>query len=117
MIDWLNSDHRGMSDNIVYLLSEVNDKCQIIELDNEGYLALVYDEESEFKLTFAVFTSNSSDDKDTYLTVQFHGYGFTGGLRECRHTYWGEDGYLFYPNGRVIRLAFKELSKYFDEML
>jgi hypothetical protein len=50
----------------------------------------------------------------------FYGEGPSGNLRECRHTYWGEDdsgGYIFYPHGQLIIAAFKRLSEFFDDMV
>ena len=115
-IDWLIK-HEDCNKSPGYSLTEIRSKCEVINLGDNGYLALLPDSDDEsFKLTFGVFTFNNSDGKDEYVTVQFHGYGFTLVLRECRHTYWGEAGYLFYPDGKVISLAFKELAKYFDDM-
>lgn len=50
----------------------------------------------------------------------FYGEGPSGNLRECRHTYWGEEdnhGYIFYLDGRLITAAFRRLSEFFDEMV
>jgi len=53
--------------------------------------------------------------KDTAeLSMLMHGEGPAGFLRECRHTYWGEDGYIFYPNKKHIDAAMQWLSKYYD---
>jgi hypothetical protein len=49
----------------------------------------------------------------------FWGDGPSGNLRECRHTFWGEEdngGYIFYPSGLLIAAAFKRLSEFFDDM-
>lgn len=45
-----------------------------------------------------------------------HGDGPSKGLRELRHTYWGEpdSGYIFYPNGKLISAAFGALRTWFD---
>lgn len=40
--------------------------------------------------------------------------GGSEGLRECRHTYWGDSGYLFYPNKKQIIACLEWLSQYFD---
>jgi hypothetical protein len=100
-IDWLASGEDG------YLLDDARSKYAVKDLGNHGYLVLNWDDK-EFFLKFAVLTVG--------LDLQFYGEGPTGNLRECRHTYWGEDGYLFYPDGKVITAAFKELSKYFDDL-
>lgn len=116
MLDSL-TEHKDHNDNPVYLLSEIRSKSDLLELCTDGYLAVLSNADDDSSLVvFGVFTHVYTDDTDEYVSVQFHGYGFSGALRECRHTYWGEDGYIFYPNGKAISLAFKELSKYFDEM-
>ena len=43
----------------------------------------------------------------------FEGEGFLG-LRELRHTWWGENGYIHFVNRRTIEDAFEVLSKWFD---
>lgn len=45
---------------------------------------------------------------------EFKGYGFTGFLRELRHTWYGEDGYIFYPDIGLMQAAFKRLEAWFD---
>lgn len=68
-------------------------------------------------LDFAFFEFGSIilDDPidESQLNLLLHGRGFTGG-RECRHTYWGEEGYIFYPNASNIIAAINWLTKYFD---
>lgn len=121
-LKWLTVEKNEYNDSNYYLLSEMKAKYEVVELGNDGYLVLNWDKENlgyenePIHLEFAVFSFNSCDDKDTWLNLQFHGNGPSGSLKECRHTYWGEAGYIFYPNGKVISLAFKELSKYFNEV-
>jgi hypothetical protein len=111
------TEYKDHNDCPVYLLSEIRSKSDLLELCADGYLAVLPNVEKDSCLVvFGVFTHVYTDDTGEYVSTQFHGYGFSGALRECRHTYWGQDGYLFYSNGKVISLAFKELSKYFDEM-
>lgn len=71
------------------------------------------------KVEFAVFDFCSSDTDGANATWSrvFHGEGFAGGLRELRHTYWGDPdagGYVFYPDGELIAEAFAQLSEWFD---
>ena len=37
-----------------------------------------------------------------------------GSLRELRHTYWGQSGYIFDPNSKLIAAAFAALGEWFD---
>lgn len=106
--------HEDCSSRPVYSLTDIQSKSQVKSLGDDGYLALIIDED---KVEFAIFVRQYTDQRfGTMPTLQFHGKGLSGALRECRHTYWGEDGYIFYPNGKVISEAFKELSIYFDDM-
>lgn len=105
--------HEGCSVVTVYSLKDVKSKSLVKFLGEDGYLAMI---DNENAVEFAVFCWHYNDNDDSMLTLQFHGKGFSGELRECRHTYWGDNGYIFYPNGKVISAAFKELSLYFDDM-
>lgn len=111
MLDWIKKGHEG------YLLDDAKARYDVMELDGEGYLVLNWDAEKLW-LNFAVLTfrCSASDGSDTELDVQFYGEGPSGALKECRHTYWGEEGYLFYPNGKAITAGLKELSKYYDDL-
>lgn len=117
---WLRPRASEVNDHdMVYSLAEAKRNFTVIPLLSSGYL--VVHEEEELIVRFAVFYFSYSvcgQDESTMLNLIFHGEGPSGSLRECRHTYWGAEGegYLFYPDGRVIAAAFKELSKYFNEM-
>lgn len=72
-------------------------------------------------LNFALvrFQQSNCDGSDILVECVMHGQGVLG-LRECRHTYWGEGngcGYIFYPCGSAITETFKLLSEYFDDMI
>ena len=71
-------------------------------------------------LRFAVLRFHQSDDEGEKATCLFYGDGPGGAegdsLRECRHTYWGEGGYIFYPDGTLIVAALKALSEFYDDM-
>jgi hypothetical protein len=75
-------------------------------------------DEDVFNLDFAAlsFIQSNFDGSNIMAECLFFGSGPTGGLRECRHTYWGEDGYIFYPDGVVIAAALKELSEFYDDL-
>lgn len=46
--------------------------------------------------------------------VLAHGSGHASGLREARHTYFGENGYVYYVNPAVLTWAFGQLRRWFD---
>jgi hypothetical protein len=116
MINWLHSEISTRTNEAVYPRDRI--PFEIVGL-KKGVLVLNWDsndKEDRLWLKFAVleFAYSERDDTGIMYTCVFHGEGPSGNLRECRHTYWGEDGYLFYPDGRLIAEAFKELSKYYD---
>lgn len=118
MIDWLKhivqiEDH-GCPEE-VYPLSKLKKEFELRDLKTrDAYLVLNKDENW---IKFAVLDFHTGMDDDIFLSCVFHGEGPTDPLRECRHTYWGDKGYLFYPNGEVISAAFSVLSEFFDDMV
>lgn len=87
---------------------------RVIVLPSDGLLAVEID---EGEIAFAVFARVHGPTTDgtigAFHDVVFHGEGYAG-LRECRHTWWGEDGYLYYPDPELISAAFVELRQWFD---
>lgn len=82
----------------------------VLEHDDDGEL-------SASKVSIALFDSEGDWDDDEWFRCVFHGYGYAGGLRELRHTYWGEAdraGYIYYVNARLIADAFAILRRWFD---
>lgn len=117
MVDWLG-DAGGSDIDSTYSLGKIKAQFDVRELTRDGWLALHWDEERIW-LKFAVLEFHTSDVNNENILVSclFHGEGPTGSLRECRHTWWGEDGYLFYPDGAIISAALKALSEHFDQMV
>lgn len=116
-----HQDHNG---DDVYSLPEVRGKyVKVVELlPEESWLAL--NPKGDYWLDYALFTFNSQvcqDGAPILLNCIFHGGGSATfddpatGLREMRHTYFSNEGYIFYLPMKTMRLAFDELSKYFDE--
>lgn len=94
---------------------------EVIDLEGGGLLAV--DTGQESWLSFVVLEFFSGPATMDGVVVEgiryqrvFHGSG-SAGLRELRHTYWGNGdggGYIFYPSGKLITDAFKHLLKWFD---
>lgn len=85
-------------------------------LPGDGWLLV---NESDSRVDFAVFRFSSSavDGSGARHTLVMHGVGYSGSLRECRHTYWGEGdngGYIFYPHFSQITAALDFLRRWFD---
>jgi len=116
-IPWLKHDEicpMG-NDDKAYSLERISKEFEITPLSKSAWLVLNWNEE-KYWLKFVVFDFfySDADNKNVMLQPVFHGEGTGGALRECRHTWWGDNGYIFYPNKNTIELALKELSKYFD---
>jgi hypothetical protein len=76
-----------------------------------GVLVIIKD---DLMVDFFLIEDNwSSDDyPEGFGNMVFYGYGFSGNLKEMRHTYFNP--YLFYINAKLIEEAFAELRKYFE---
>lgn len=71
------------------------------------------------RVHFAVmeWESSNHDGSDVRYRLVFHGEGFSGRLRELRHSWWGEPdnaGYMYYPSFEVLSAALTALQKWFD---
>jgi hypothetical protein len=112
------SDYGGC-EGVVYDEAQVRTMAhECFELDS-GVLAV--DCEDGINVNFAVFAFHSGPSTrdgvavdGAKLQVVFHGSGPSGALRELRHTHWGEGGYVFYPNAKLIAAAFAALTRWFD---
>ena len=92
---------------------------EVRELPGGGWLVLQRDADPENTwLRFAVLDFLSSDigGGNSLATCLFYGDGPVGALRECRHTYWGENGYVFYLPGKLIAAALHALSEFYDDL-
>jgi hypothetical protein len=67
----------------------------------------------QLSFQFLEFASSDMDDTNIEVDIIMHGYGYIE-LRECRHTYWGEEGYIYYPNTTNLRAILDWIDKHFD---
>lgn len=87
-------DHK---DDPVYRDADIRAAAtHVINLDGRDLIAVL---ERQVAVSFVVFAFSQSnvDGSDTLYERVFHGNGFSGSLRELRHTFWGEAdnaGYL-----------------------
>jgi hypothetical protein len=71
-------------------------------INNEGY------DELQF------MTFRSSSDNELNLDPMFIIHGYSGNLREGRHTYFPDNGYVFYMNSKLMKEALTYCENYFD---
>jgi hypothetical protein len=84
-----------------------------IEILGEGSVAVVFKKDGCI-LDFAFLEWYTSNDKNVWFKLFWHGHGTLDPLRECRHSYIGEGGYVFYIKRKNFNLAFEWLSRHFD---
>lgn len=91
-------------------IGEIISAHEVVEFTN-GILVMIKD---DICIDFFIIEKNwSSDDfPKGFGNMVFYGYGFSGNLKEMRHTYFNP--YLFYINAKLIEQAFQELRKYFE---
>jgi hypothetical protein len=128
MIEWLKEcqiKEPCIDDSISYSLLKLKKKFLVKELDIEsGWLIYTgpKPDEGDYEIygwwmEFAVmrFHCQTHGDPDIEVSCVFHGEGpANGSLRECRHTWWGEEGYIFYPKRVLIVKALEALSEFYD---
>ena len=66
------------------------------------------------ELQFLTFRSCSSDGSDLEVDPLFLIKGFSEHLREGRHTYFPDKGYIFYMNSAIMKEALNYCEKHFD---
>lgn len=93
-----------------YDIGEIKRNHETIEFPN-GVLVFIKD---DILIDYFIIERNwsSRDFPDGFGNMVFFGYGFSGNLREMRHTYFNP--YLFYINAKLIEASFEELRKHFD---
>lgn len=116
-MDWLEKEiELSNTKDPLFSLDKVKEKYTIKSINNNCWLVLNFIEEHWLKFAILEFYSSKVDETDIKTIVLFHGEGSTG-LRECRHTWWGKEGYIFYPNGKNIAESLMALSEFFDGMV
>ena len=103
------------SDLDVFRLDE-QESCEHEYLDDESWL--LWRSSDGLTIEFAVFEWFHGPSTDGALPAEYtmllHGSGPAGKLRECRHIWWGEDGYTHMTNFDLIARAAIALRKWFD---
>lgn len=104
---------RTCDDELVYIRQS---DCCTFEHPSGGRLIVhgaVEDVHIEWALLDCVSSQHSDGSPDQY-EVAMHGSGVGSSLREARHTYFGEKGYIYYVNPALLAWAFGCLREWFD---
>jgi hypothetical protein len=116
---WRSCGNSGTgSDYELYVVADQNADERIRLDQNHWLLAKTTD---GLHVEFAVFgfhdgpaTRNGEVVSPEHHIMIMHGSGPSGSLRECRHTWWGENGYVHYLHFAAIEAALRELRRWFD---
>lgn len=93
-----------------YDIGAISENHKVVEFTN-GILVLIEDGISIDYFLIERHYSSEACPKG-FGNMVFYGNGFSGDLKEMRHTYFSP--YLFYINATLIEEAFAELRKYFE---
>lgn len=117
MIDRLTAEPDVAIDgNEVYDLAQIHAVAdRVIDLGAGAVMTIAIDSEIVDLAVFGFsYGPTLPPQYGVKLYLILHGDGPAGELRELRHTYWGDDGYLFYPDVRVIVAAMAALKEWLD---
>jgi hypothetical protein len=108
-----------VNNNIVYDFNKLKNVYSFFEiLKEEDFYVFYNSDDNWLEASFFKFSYSNDMGKEVKLSLICTVSGTTG-LRECRHTYFGEDhnapdGYIFYLNKSNFIIMLEWLSKYFD---
>ena len=112
--DWIETHQNEWTETVeAALLNDLKEKFEVEEIVKD-VAWLVINSPDKLFVSFAVVQSIGGAEGECEVEILFHGKGVGSNLREGRHFYFGEDGYIFYPREDVFVAAFRALGKYFD---
>jgi hypothetical protein len=130
IVDWIEPMVPAVkierNDDLVYSLYDLSRNFKVVPLDEDNLYCVwekdpdVINEEDFLWGKFAIMkfrtrqTYPETETDNTKLDVIWHGKGPISVLRELRHSYFGDNGYIFYVNRKDMELSFEYLSKYYD---
>lgn len=105
----------SLKEDSLYRLDRLQKHHKMETILEESLYVAANDNGDWVECTFFEWTSESDD--GVYLTPLFSSSG-PGGvdcpLRECRHTYFADKGYVFYMNRERMIAALDYCTKYWD---
>lgn len=103
----------------IFSLDEIKSKYrEVKQLDNMHWVAYWWNpadakDNTWLDWKFLQFHMSDGDGSNAFVEIICQGNGPTS-MRELRHTNWGENGYLFYPPFKAMRLLIDDLEQYYD---
>ena len=95
-------------------LDVIKEHYKVIELLEERLWCAQVMGEGRDHLHFFDFQSSNLNGSCELVSSFFRIEGFSETLREGRHTYFPEEGYVFYLNMKMMIAALNHCTKYFD---
>ena len=102
------------NDDVVYELANLKLCPQWEQLNPNVVVISNSDDHGWLKWCFLEWHTGSMGGKENWYKPFLYGEGPSGNLRECRHSYIGEEGYVFYLNKVNMIDALNWLAKYYD---
>lgn len=100
-----------------FKLNELNnfEQIEVIQLTSNFWAAQIINKGGFDEILFLEFYSQEYKKPETTMVRPFmYIQGFSKGLREGRHTYFPDNGYMFYLSADNMRTAMDHCQKYFD---
>lgn len=97
----------------IYKLEDLKQNFDNVEILSEEYFIVAYNN-SDCWYDFYFFEWNSTSDEGQYFKEYAKVSGPSDNLRECRHTYFQNEGYIFYLEKKKMLLFIEFLERYYD---
>ncbi len=102
------------NEDTVYSLTDIKEVAENVDTLIPMKLIVSRDGEEDGWLDFVFFEWVYSVDEDEYYEELCRVSGPSGFLSECRHTYFANNGYIFYMNRQVMITMIDYLTLYYD---
>ena len=103
-------DHLGETE---YLLSDIQKHTSVGTVLSKTLVVVYTWHDNWLKWCFLEWSGGDTSGNDSFKPFMY-GEGPSGALRECRHSYIGDDGYVFYLNKKNFIAALDWLSQHYD---
>jgi len=100
-------------EDTVYALKDIKDTAESVEILLDEGLIVSYDNRDGW-YDFAFYDWTYGTDDGDFYSLLCTVSGPADVLQECRHTYFANDGYIFYMNKKVMIAMLEFLEQYYD---